>query len=196
MKFPLLSSQVYKEKKKLATDKKKNGIVIILLVLCILGLIGCGSPNVVKHTENLTDIKSVGFVQSGRNNQHAKLKRKDRKAIKNIEYYAGIKLPVDMEVLFNYQPTGFVQGGRNHQYTVFKMKDRPDNFLTENKFKVGFSVEDICTPSILVYTAYGSPVPKEFFPPWGEEFVWASSYPVYLIYFEAQKWLIAIVITN
>lgn len=114
--------------------------------------------------------------------------------VKGIEYYLDFKLPTDMKVLYNYQPTGFIQGGRQPKYTVFQLQERPNSFLSENGFVTGTSPEQIPTDWLHGYKQYD--VPTDLYPPWDEEFMWFCAHPVNLIYFETQKWLIAIIESN
>jgi len=112
--------------------------------------------------------------------------------VKSTEFYLDFSLPADMEVLYNYQPTDFIH--RPSQYTVFQLQERPDTFLLNNAFVVGTTPEEI--PSSWLHKVYEWNVPKEYHPPWDEEFMWLRSYPVNLIYFEAQKQLIVIIERN
>lgn len=114
--------------------------------------------------------------------------------VKSIELYIDFSLPTDMEVVYNYQPTGFVQGGRHPQYTVFQLRERPDEFLSEQEFITASSPDEINSHWLHGYEDFD--VPTDYYPPWDEEFIWRGASPVFLIYFDAQKWLIAIIEGN
>lgn len=50
--------------------------------------------------------------------------------ISRIEYFSGVKMPAEAEILYSYIDTSFGAQGHGSQYTVFSFKEVNEDFFT------------------------------------------------------------------
>lgn len=133
-----------------------------------------------------------------------------------INYFSGVHIPDEAEILYNYMDTSFGAQGHGAQYTVFSFKEENAEFFTseysyggqhywtspegEKHYREEFSgtlnfSEGRMTQNQedeVDHLVQQSKIPSEFVPNWDERYTYFSENLTIMVYFVASKILIYI----